>query len=131
PAQEKKERRTSSNIEEMDFTWIEQSLLQQMIPARHVLTGANRRLIIQMIELYDLAQYEIEKSLMWALNEDNTLNRNEFKEACHDLFLSKKQTSDIKLTDKKDTAPQTYANYKPTTKEEQLINNFEKSTPKE
>lgn len=131
PLQDTKQEKTDSNIETIDFTMIEQSLLQQMIPVRDVLTGMNKRLIIQMMDLYDLQEYEVEKSLMWALNDDNKLNTNEFKEACHDLFLSKKQTSHIQLTDKREESTQTYPDYKPTTKEEQLIDNFEKSTPKE
>src|SRR5699024_1847639 len=92
----------------------------------------NKRLIIQMMELYDLEEYEIEKSLLWALNEENILNVDEFKEACHDLFLTKKHTSSIHLTDKKARLPnQISDNYKPTTREEQLIKHFEKSSPKE
>src|SRR5699024_11550954 len=63
-----------------------------MIPVDQVLTGTNKRLILQMKELYALAEYEIEKTLLWALDEQNKLNKNEFKEACHDLFLAKQQT---------------------------------------
>src|SRR5699024_7964372 len=39
-----------SDVEEADFTYIEQRLLQQMIPVDQVLTGTNKRLILQMKE---------------------------------------------------------------------------------
>lgn len=120
-----------SDVEEADFTYIEQRLLQQMIPVDQVLTGTNKRLILQMKELYALAEYEIEKTLLWALDEQNKLNKNEFKEACHDLFLAKQQTAPIQLKDKQETSSQSNNQYQPTTKDERLIDNFEKSSPKQ
>lgn len=120
------------NDDETDFTWLRQMLQQQMIPVQQVLTGANKRLIIQMMDLYGLVDYEVEKALLWGLNEANRLDTAEFKAACHDLFQAKEQTIQIQLTDKKNAAEPAYQdNYKPTTKEEQLIHNFEKSSPKE
>src|SRR5699024_3106099 len=64
PIQAVKEHKTGTVVEDIDFTWIEQMLSAKMIPARNVLTGANKRLILQMMDLYDLAEYEIEKSLL-------------------------------------------------------------------
>ncbi|MEC5421969.1 DnaD domain protein [Virgibacillus sp. C22-A2] len=115
--------------ENADFTWMEHMLKQRMIPVGKVLTGDNRKLISQMMVLYDLATYEVEKSVLWALTEDNLLNPEEFKTACHDLFKSKHYETPIQLTNK--TSPQHQIDYKPTTKEEQLIQALETISPKQ
>ncbi|SDQ44350.1 replication initiation and membrane attachment family protein [Virgibacillus salinus] len=114
----------------IDFTWMEQMLKQRMIPANRVLTPANRKLISQMMTLYDLATYEVEKSVLWALTDENSLNRNEFKEACHDLFKNKHNQINIKLTEK-EAHPINEPVSNPTTKEEQLIIELEKISPKQ
>lgn len=114
----------------IDFTWVEQMLKQRMIPASRVLTSENRKLISQMMTLYDLATYEVEKSVLWALTDENSLNRNEFKEACHDLFRNKHNQTNIRLTEKEvHSTKETISN--PTTKEDQLITELEKISPKQ
>ncbi|MGP4108348.1 replication initiation and membrane attachment family protein [Virgibacillus sp. L01] len=114
----------------IDFTWMEQMLKQRMVPANRVLTSENRKLISQMMTLYDLATFEVEKSVLWALTDENSLNRNEFKEACHDLFRNKHNQTDIRLTEKEvRTTNETVSN--PTTKEDQLITELEKISPKQ
>jgi len=45
--------------------------------------------------------------------------------------VTKESSSPIRLTDKKEQPAEKYDDYKPTTKEEQLIKHFEKSSPKE
>ncbi|MBP1947750.1 replication initiation and membrane attachment family protein [Virgibacillus litoralis] len=115
----------------IDFTWMEQMLKQRMIPANRVLTPANKKLISQMMTLYDLATYEVEKSVLWALTDENTLNRNEFKEACHDLFKNKHNQINIKLTEKEEHPINEKPVSNPTTKEEQLIIELEKISPKQ
>lgn len=132
PASEKEDKNDHIAEEEADLTLIRQMLQQQMIPVQNVMTGTNKRLIKQMMDLYDLADYEIEKALLWALDEANKLHADEFKTACHDLFRAKEQPIQVNLNEKNDTSEQTNSDdYKPTTKEEQLIHNFEKSSPKE
>ncbi|WP_042223263.1 replication initiation and membrane attachment family protein [Oceanobacillus manasiensis] len=125
----KSNKESASNEEVVDFTWIEQMLRQRMIPAKRVLTGENKRLITQMMQLYDLETFEIEKSLLWALTEDNELNIDEFKTACHDLFKSKYKETDIQLTEKQ--APTQMPTQKVTTKEDQLVMELEKISPKQ
>ncbi|WP_068674614.1 replication initiation and membrane attachment family protein [Oceanobacillus sp. Castelsardo] len=114
----------------VDLRWMEQMLKQRMIPVGQVLTLENRKLISQMMELYDLDNYEVEKSILWALNEENLLDSDEFKNACHDLFKSKHNNSTIKLTERI-AFPKQKEQTKPKTKEEMLIHKLETITPKQ
>lgn len=114
----------------VDLRWMEQMLKQRMIPVGQVLTIENRKLISQMMELYDLDNYEIEKSILWALNEENLLHVDEFKNACHDLFRSKHNNTTIKLTERI-TSPKQKEQTKPKTKEEMLIHKLETISPKQ
>lgn len=120
----------NENVVHMDFTWIKQMLKQRMIPDKYILTFQSRKLISQMMVLYDLAEYEIEKALLWALTAENRLDADEFKVACHDLFKAKHQQSVIKLTDKI-VQPAQEQSEKPETKEEQLIQELETMSPKQ
>ncbi|QKY69647.1 replication initiation and membrane attachment family protein [Lentibacillus sp. CBA3610] len=121
---------TEENMPSIDFSWMEQMLQSRMIPVKKVMTTTNKRLISQMMTLYDLAEFEVEKAVLWALTEENSLVPKEFKEACHDLFQNKHQQATIRLTGKtEDEAAET--DYKPTTKEEQLILKLEKISPKQ
>lgn len=118
--------------EQKDLTWIRQALEQRMIPVESVLTANNRKLISQMMVLYDLGEHEVEKAVMWALTDENRLDTNELKDACHDLFHSKHQESVIKLTDRiTDSEPEQQPKQAPQTKEEQLIQELETISPKQ
>ncbi|MUK86890.1 chromosome replication initiation protein [Ornithinibacillus sp. L9] len=121
------------NIEELDFSWIEQMLKQRMIPAKQVLTNDNRRIINQMMVLYDLASHEIEKAILWALSDENRLNIEEFKEACHDLFSEKPSQSKVRLVEKNEHIVDNRSEdkMKPLSKEEQLIKELETISPKQ
>ncbi len=115
---------------QMDFTWMEQMLKQRMIPSGKVLTLENRRIISQMMVLYDLETHEIDKSVLWALTDENVLDIEEFKGACHDLFQAKNNNRKIRLTENvtamtKEPVPV------PTTKEEMLIQELETISPKQ
>ncbi|WP_040981816.1 replication initiation and membrane attachment family protein [Oceanobacillus jeddahense] len=114
----------------MDFSWIEQSLRQRFIPVEKVLHSANKKLIYQMKILYDAESVEIEKALLWALDEDNQLNQEEFKSACHDMFVSRNNGQAIRLNEKTAADPQMLMK-KPSTKEEQLIHELETISPKQ
>ncbi|SFD60070.1 replicative DNA helicase loader DnaB [Lentibacillus persicus] len=127
---------TEDSYPSIDFTWMEQTLQQQMIPVKKVLTAVNKRLISQMMNLYGLAEFEVEKAVLWALTEENTLSVSEFKEACHDLFQSKHNEPSIRLTEKNVNSEQNTneahePDYKPTTKEEQLILKLENISPRQ
>lgn len=114
----------------VDYSWMEHMLKQRMIPVKKVLTTENRKLISQMMVLYDLATYEIEKSVLWALTEENELDSNEFQIACHDLFKSKYHDTPIQLVNKIEKAKK-QTDEKPVTKEEMLIQELETISPKQ
>lgn len=120
-----------SGADLMDFSWIEQSLRQRFIPAERVLNSVNKKLIYQMKVLYDLESIDIEKALLWALNEDNQLNQEEFKSACHDVFVSRNNGQSIRLKEKVITETGVAASKPAATKEEQLIHELETISPKQ
>ncbi|RDW16310.1 chromosome replication initiation protein [Oceanobacillus arenosus] len=113
----------------IDFSWIVQMLKQRFIPVGKVLTQENRKLISQMVMLYDLDSNEVEKSVLWALTEENLLDTEEFKTACHDLFKSKHYEVPIHLTTKRIEPKQQVT--EPQTKEEMLIHELESISPKQ
>ncbi|UZD14923.1 DnaD domain protein [Virgibacillus natechei] len=118
--------------DKIDFSWMELMLKQRIIPVNKVLTAQNKKVISQMMQLYDLAAYEIEKAVLWALTAENKLDLDEFKTACHDLFKAKHNEVPIQLKNKAETTPeQQPTDYKPETKEEQLIHELELITPKQ
>ncbi|WP_205317603.1 replication initiation and membrane attachment family protein [Oceanobacillus zhaokaii] len=113
----------------IDFSWMVQMLKQRLIPVGKVLTQENRKLISQMVLLYGLDSYEVEKSVLWALTEENVLDTEEFKTACHDLFKSKHYDTPIALTEKSISPKQQVT--EPQTKEEMLIQELETISPKQ
>ncbi|MFD1362225.1 replication initiation and membrane attachment family protein [Lentibacillus salinarum] len=117
-------------IPSIDFSWMEQMLKSRMIPVKNVLTTANKRLMSQMMTLYGLAEFEVEKAVLWALTEENILDSKEFKEACHDLFQTSHQEATIKLMERNDM-PATDTDDQSTTKEEQLMKKMENISPKQ
>src|SRR5699024_6692384 len=109
------------NVEPVDFSWIEHILKQRLIPAKRVLTRDNKRIIKQMMTLYDLTSYDIEKALLWALTEVNVLNVDEFKEACHSLFNSYNAHRPIQLTEQQQPVKEKAYPAQPNTTDEMLI----------
>lgn len=119
----------------VDFTPLKQSLEKNMIDPNKVLTETNKRYIVQLMTLYHLATYEIEKALQWALTEENTLDVEQLKQACHDLFQQKHHVAHPKLieqTSELQTTPVvTNINNEQQTKEEQLIQKLETISPQQ
>ncbi|MFG6148307.1 replication initiation and membrane attachment family protein [Halobacillus sp. B23F22_1] len=72
----------------IDFNWLQEALKQRMYPAGKILTGINKKVISQLGALYNLSSTEIERALTWSINEDNELDLEEFKSACHDFMKS-------------------------------------------
>lgn len=112
----------------LDFSWLEVMLKQRMIPIHNVLTTDNKRIISELTALYDLATYEVEKAVLWALTDENKLCIDEFKHACHDLFKTKRHQTPIQLQFKANEEPQSA---EPTSREEQLIQQFETMSPQQ
>ncbi|TQS76233.1 chromosome replication initiation protein [Ornithinibacillus gellani] len=119
-------------VEQIDFSWMEQMLKQRMIPTQSVLTKENRRIITQMMSIYHLATHEVEKTILWALTDENKLDVDEFKEACHHLFQSKHGQSVVKLNRKQiNLSDEKPIIEKESTKEEQLIQQLEVISPRQ
>jgi replication initiation and membrane attachment protein len=120
-------------LDTIDFAWMEQMLKSRMIPYKRVLTTENKRIINQMMQLYGLAEYEVEKCVLWALTDENKFDMEEFKEACHDTFKNSRKVASIQLLPKQQDNPQSveYNQKEPMTKEEQLINELETISPKQ
>lgn len=117
-------------LDHVDFNWIEQGLKKQMIPVEKVLTVDNKEQISQVMHLYDLDITEVEKSVLWALTDENELDIDEFHAACHDLFKVKHNDVTIELTKKEQVNEKPQTN-KPLTKEEKLIKRLETISPKD
>lgn len=130
----KKERTYERNkMETIDFTWIERLLKQRMIPVNKVLTPRNKKLIVDMMQLYDLFSTDIEKCILWSLTDDYYLDEEEFKAACHDLFKTKYNYRPIQLTtvhtaQSEDVEADVET---PKSKEELLIERLETISPKQ
>src|SRR5699024_814226 len=77
-----------------------QALKRQMIPVEKVLTHTNKDHIAQVMHLYDLDLNEVEKSVLWALTDENELDIDEFHAACHDLFKVKNNDVTNEITNK-------------------------------
>lgn len=124
---------TGPQLDSVDFSWVEQMLRSRMIPYKRVLTMENKRIINQMMHLYGLAEYEVEKCILWALTDENRLDIEEFKEACHDIFKTSRREAAVQLAAKVSEQPQVESTTtkQPMSKEEQLIHQLETISPKQ
>lgn len=124
------QQKEDKSVYHIDFTWIKKMLKRRMIPVKRILTNENKKLISDMKLLYQLTTYEVEKSLLWALTEDHTLDREEFKAACHDTFKAKNNEKPIQLTFNQQMFKEEKQK-EPKTKEEKLIQRLETISPKQ
>ncbi|WP_186578415.1 replication initiation and membrane attachment family protein [Aquibacillus kalidii] len=116
----------------IDYNWLEQMLTQRMLPSKRILTAANLKLMEQMIALYNLTDQDIEKAVLWAVSDENDLNKTEFKTACLDLFQSRQQKSTVKLVDRRsDYSDQKENTEKPLSKQDQFIKMLEQISPRQ
>ncbi|WP_173915876.1 replication initiation and membrane attachment family protein [Halobacillus sp. Marseille-Q1614] len=111
----------------IDFNWLEEALKQRMYPSQKILSGINKKLIVQLASLYNLTTTEIERALTWAINDENELDVEEFKSACHDFMKKNKSTADVENTREKVAASSDSS----LSKEEQFVQMLEQISPKE
>lgn len=116
-------------LREVDFSMLQQSFHQRQLPLAKIFTEDNKRIITQLSNLYDLETYEIEKAILWALTEEHTLDIEQLKAACHDLYVKAEPKGELKLTFQ--PSKQEAKSKQPKTKFEQLIERFETITPKQ
>ncbi|WP_066194687.1 MULTISPECIES: replication initiation and membrane attachment family protein [Gracilibacillus] len=114
---------------EVDFEWLEQVLRQRMLPVDTILTKQAKQIINQMYVAYELHNQDIEKALLWAINEENQLQIEEFKQACMDLIPRASSDSSNKVTNQQKVISSASV-AKPETKEEQFIDMLEHISPK-
>ncbi|WP_077621285.1 replication initiation and membrane attachment family protein [Sediminibacillus massiliensis] len=120
----------SANHANIDFPWIEQMLRQRMLPVSRILTLSNKKLVNQMVVLYGLTSQDVENAIFWAVNDENYLDVNEFKTACHDLFQSRQDKAEIRLVERT-TSEETDKKKEPQTKEDKFMHLLENISPKQ
>ncbi|UFT97996.1 DnaD domain protein [Radiobacillus kanasensis] len=116
----------------MDTNWFEHMLKQRKLPVQEILTPANKKLIEQMLVLYDLPTTDVENALLWAVTDENRLDQKEFKSACHDIFQSK-QTSKVSFVPNQEPEKKVeqQPTPKPSSKQDQFIHMLEEISPKQ
>ncbi|MRH42896.1 hypothetical protein GH741_09375 [Aquibacillus halophilus] len=117
----------------LDFEWIEQILSQRMLPVAKIMSPKNKKLMTQMVVLYDLTNQDLEKALLWAVSDENLLDIQEFKTACQDLMQTRQKNTDVKQVNSKDGFKFTDSSNseKTLSKEDQFINMLETISPKQ
>jgi len=118
-------------LERVDFTFLKQTLKRKKIPVDKVLTETNKGIISQLVYLYELEMYELENAIIWALTDENKLDVEQFRAACHDLFQAKHNVANVELTMKQQPTEEKIVEQTKLSKEEQLINRLETISPKE
>lgn len=113
----------------VDFTWLRQALHKRMYPSERILTGRNKKLIVQLASLYDLSNVELEKAVTWAIDENHCLVEEEFKAACHDFMKEEKTGQHASVDDREKWK----SVEKGTTgsKEDQFVEMLEQISPRE
>ncbi|RCW66331.1 replication initiation and membrane attachment family protein [Saliterribacillus persicus] len=130
--QPKTQSQTGVPIEtQIDFQWVSETLEQRMLPVKEILTASNRKLITQMSSLYDLASHEIEKAMLWAIDDRNFFNAEEFKAACMDFNReTPNKQKRTKLLDEREKLKDKKKNPS-ASKEDQLIARLEQISPRQ
>ncbi|TFB24994.1 hypothetical protein E3U55_00975 [Filobacillus milosensis] len=124
---------------QLPLEWLHKMLTQQKIHAQKVLTQANIEYIEKIIKVYDVDFLELEKALIWAINEDQQFDRKEFQDMCKDIFYKKHGSVPPRLyskasQDEQPTNKQSETNQnteQPKSKEGQLIQHFNNITHRE
>ncbi len=117
--------------EKVDFEWLEQMLKQRMLPVQSILTPVARKLINQMYVAYDLHNQDIEKALLWSINDANELQTEEFKNACMDLISGSNKQVSIQISSDKQKIPKKSSKTTKKSKEEQFIEMLEHISPRQ
>ncbi|UOQ47180.1 DnaD domain protein [Gracilibacillus caseinilyticus] len=117
--------------EQVDFQWLEQILKQRMLPVDQILTPNARKIINQMYAAYDMHNQDVEKALIWSINEQNEMQIEEFKQACMDLIRATDKTVPTQVASDKQKIAATPNDNAGKSKEEQFIDMLEHISPRE
>lgn len=121
---------THQLVDSLDFSWLELILKQRMLPVRKILTGKNKQILSELTHLYNLATHEIEKAILWAITDEHTIDIEQLKQACQDLYASKTQATPIRLHVKEKEEKEIIDRSK-MSREELLIHRFETMSPRQ
>lgn len=121
---------THQLVDSLDFSWLELILKQRMLPVRKILTGKNKQILSELTHLYNLATHEIEKAILWAITDEHTIDLEQLKQACQDLYASKPQATPIRLQVKEKEQKEIIDTSK-MSREELLIHRFETMSPRQ
>lgn len=113
---------------DIDWKWLEQSLIDRMLPAKKILSRDNVMLIEQMAGLYQLTTTQLDKAIQWAVTSDHQLSREEFKAACLDLVETLPEQQ-VKIVNRREKIKPTVQTNK--SKREQFVERMETISPKE
>ncbi|MBO8156443.1 MAG: DnaD domain protein [Bacillaceae bacterium] len=114
----------------VDFEYLAQILRKYNIPDQKILTHQNRHYINSFAKIYQVNQLDLEKALLWSIDDSYCLSLQELHEACQDLYAKKYDRVSPKLTIKHDavSSPQLEET---ASKEDKLIRHFESITHRE
>ncbi|QHS22977.1 helicase DnaB [Virgibacillus sp. MSP4-1] len=124
-----------SALEEMkvDFEWLEQSLRKNNMNTAKIFTTENRSLINNLAEIYQVDTIYLEKAILWSVNENMELLKDELHEVCKDYyaktFHTEKPELQLKINHKQEQSNDQES--VPQSKEGKLIQHFEHITHRE
>ncbi|MET3682612.1 replication initiation and membrane attachment protein [Alkalibacillus flavidus] len=136
PVQETQDESLVINTE-LPLEWLYKMLTQQQIEPKHILTNANLSYMEKVIKIYDVDYLELEKALLWAINEDAVFDRQEFLDMCKDIYHKKHGSVPPRLYAKheamEETQPESTQPQEKTTatKQERLVQHFNQITHRE
>jgi len=127
----------------LPIEWLHKILAQQNIDSKPILTRSNLQYIERLSKIYDVDVLELEKAILWAVNEEHQFDRHEFQDMCKDIYYKKHGNIPPRLYAKSTVENEIAASQtvekkleqskqqKPLTKEEKLIQHFEAITHRE
>jgi replication initiation and membrane attachment protein len=120
------------DISSFDFEWIEQALRRNKINPKTILTVENKQFIASLVKIYHIDNLTLEKAILWSINENHELLKEELHEACKDYYVKNYELPLPKLFTKTEAVRKSETiDQKPKTKKERLIEHFETITHRE
>jgi replication initiation and membrane attachment protein len=123
----------SNNDEQLvDFEWIEEAIKKNGIVPSKILTNGNKVFIHNLAKIYQVDNLTLEKAILWSINEDHELLKQELQDACKDFYVKHFNRPAPKLVAKQTIqhTPES-TNNEPKSKEDKLIEHFGQITHRE
>ncbi|WP_162297868.1 replication initiation and membrane attachment family protein [Halalkalibacillus sediminis] len=119
--------------------WLHKMLQQQKVNPKNILSTGNIRFIEKMTHIYDVDFLELEKAVLWAVDEQQQFDRKEFLDMCKDIYYKKHGSIPPRLYTKNEDTQNTSLKEQPSKtkpqpaneKEAQIIQHFESVTHRE